>query len=430
MCAVGRFWTLPSAMRLPVSLGLAACLGAAPVACSRTSGAEVCAYEDCTDPPDARYEDVLDGELPPADSAVRADVVDVAPESGDSAATDVAPDGADALADAPPPDAGSFDPTCPDVVPAAASGSVKLKATIDDFIALCSGRVLFADKTASRVVLYDAIAGKVLRTYAVAAAPVRLAYEAKEAKVWVAHRSSAHISRLDLTTGAIIEVPTGAPAVSVAVGPAGRVFALLDAAVSAYMHPFAVIDSAKATVVRTTEVELFGRGKVAWDAANAQVFVATVGASRLYRYAYDSFAMTLTLLQVIEDCGNGMDIAVARDGLHLAYACGGGNGAGYTVWDFEPKDLTKHRGEWNTGPYPRGAAFSPNGAWFGASNGEALQLFDVGTFTKSGSVVASASCDYGDLERVQFSIDGKLLLGFSDCGWDADAALFSWMKVP
>ena len=57
---------------------------------------------------------------------------------------------------------------------------------------------------------------------------------------------------------------------------------------------------------------------------------------------------------VLRDAGgNGQDLAVSADGAHLAFACGGGNGPGYSVFDFAPHDFLTTNGEWTTGAYPR-----------------------------------------------------------------------------
>lgn len=379
----------------------------------------------------------------------RADDVDASsPRDATGDATDAAADtAADATKDGSPPDAATdaateaatdagvdptiFSPTCTDVLPVGTTQGMRTIATaIDDFVALCSGWILYGDKTSSSVVLYNVLTGASPMRWTLTAAPVQLAWDAADRKLWVSHGTATKVSRLDVLTGAVVEVPTGDPATSITVGPAGRVFVFTSK--STFEHQLLVIDAGKASLLKANALPSSTyTSKILWDEANWQLFIGNLGLSpsSLSRWVYDSTTYAFSLVQTLNAGSNGIDLAVSRDGLHMAFACGAGNGAGYSIWDYDPNDLTKHAGEWATGAYPSGAAFSPNGGYFGGTDRQQVQLYDATTHAKLTSYTPTL-CSYGGLYRMSFSRGSKLLIAQSDCGFDDDSALFAYLAAP
>jgi len=321
----------------------------------------------------------------------------------------------------------TFDPSCVDG-PSPASGSVLVAAAIDDFVPLCSGHILYGNKTASQIVLASVISGASIRNYPLTAAPVELAYDAPNKTLWIAH-AATKASRLDLVTGMVTEITLPATASSIALGPAGKVLVFTTTSDGSQVH---VVDAASATIAKSFDLARdVDRSKIAWDGTNSQLFFMhrALSPSEIHRYAFDVAALTLTKTESVRDCSNGIDLAVSSDGKHLGVACGGGN-LGYVIWDFDPTNLTMHSGEWATGAYPSGAAFSANGIWFGSNDTREMQLFDVATHAKSPTTYTPKLCDYGSLSRTQFSRGSKLLIAHSDCGFDKDSSQFTWLRVP
>ena len=66
------------------------------------------------------------------------------------------------------------------------------------------------------------------------------------------------------------------------------------------------------------------------------------------------------LIKQIGPGSNGQDLEISRDGEYICYACGSGNGYGYTIFKLRTSDLG-HDLEFNTGPYPREVTFGPEG---------------------------------------------------------------------
>ena len=75
------------------------------------------------------------------------------------------------------------------------------------------------------------------------------------------------------------------------------------------------------------------------------------------------------------------------DGLRMAYPCGGGNGAGYTVYDFDTDDLTISFGAWDTDAYPQSAWFSADSQHVVLTNTFDVKVFNVTTHIEEQTVV-------------------------------------------
>jgi hypothetical protein len=333
----------------------------------------------------------------------------------------------DSVADTPL-DAGSvFDPTCVDTV--SGTGTRTIATAIDDFVPLCNGTILYGDKATSEVVLTNLVSGTTIRKYALTAAPTGLDYDAARGKLWVVH-GATKVSRIDLMSGSVTEITMPFAAHAVAVGPDGKAF--VSTAKETFDTQIQVIDATASTIAKAIDLPGVYQSRLAWDETNSQLFLVHKGLSpsNIHRYAFDATAVTLTKKDTSSKCSNGIDIAVSRDGKHLGVACGGGNGTGYTVWDFDPLDLTKYAGEWNTGAYPSGAAFSPDSAYFGGTNRDELLVFNAVTHGVVGTAFKPTSCPYGGFFRTLFSRGGKMLIAHSDCGFDDDTSLFAWRSVP
>ena len=150
--------------------------------------------------------------------------------------------------------------------------------------------------------------------------------------------------------------------------------------------------------------------------------------SSLVAYAFDGSVLTET--QYWWNAGyNGQDLDVSLDGRHLTFACGGGNGNGHTVFDYDPTNFESVAGEWRTGPYPRSAAFSPDSVNVAASDGANVFAFDVMTHVQTHAYAPPlAGCANSQIERVRYSLDGSVVLGFSNCGFDDDSARLFWTQ--
>ncbi len=102
-------------------------------------------------------------------------------------------------------------------------------------------------------------------------------------------------------------------------------------------------------------------------------------------------------------CDNFQDAALSHDGKRLAVACGGGNGQGYNILNYEAGELPAWEGQWNTGAYPRRVAFAPDDQAVAASNGSDLQLFQSELPTPYRTL--SVNCPGSSREHLTVSLD-------------------------
>jgi DNA-binding beta-propeller fold protein YncE len=308
-------------------------------------------------------------------------------------------------------------------------------APATDVVALCGPRVLVADDGSEALVVLDIATGEELLHVTLPGAPVDLELDADRGAVYVALRDRSMLARVDLVTGELSQIPLPEPAMAVALGPPGRLFASIEG-VELYTIDLLYIDTGRAEVV-----ERFAGGDppglgfqkfLVYDRNTGRLVSASESSSpsTLERYAFDPERVTLSDRLVRDDVGsNGQSLTISPDGTHVAYACGSGNGS-YDIWDFHPEDL-ESRGEWNTGAYPRAAAFSRDSTVVAATNGYMLQLFSATTHESLGEWMPPLSgCDYDELRAVALSPEADIFFAYANCGFDGDRGQLVWITMP
>ena len=343
---------------------------------------------------------------------------------------DAAPGGADAGADAAPVDLALCDrPGAPP-----ATGFLDI-APATDVVPLCGPRVLVADDGSEALVVLDIATGEELLHVTLPGSPVDLELDAFRGVVYVALRDRSRLARVDLVTGELSEILVPEPAMTLALGPPGRLFASIEG-VELYDIDVVYIDTERAEVV-----ERFAGGFppglgfqkfLVYDSSGGHLVSASEGTSpsTLARYVFDPARVTLSEQIVRTDIGsNGQSLAISPDGAHVAYACGSGNGS-YDIWDFHPEDL-ESRGEWNTGAYPRAATFSRDSTTVAATNGYMLQLYSVATHQSLGEWTPPLSgCDYDQLRTIALSPEADILFAYAHCGFESDRGQLVWLTMP
>ncbi|MEM7253039.1 MAG: GEVED domain-containing protein [Pseudomonadota bacterium] len=312
-----------------------------------------------------------------------------------------------------------------------------------DFIPLCDGVVLVGDRADNTVKAIDVVDGEVLHSWSLGAPPGAMTSDPNLDVVYVALSEPAQLVSIDLATNAVqtldivdtsIADPTHVYDLTL-VGDGNVLAVVQDGPTYNWTdRPVAIINPADGEIVSVFEPGSNGRGAtlLEYDEANNQVIAGDEGnsPSSLLRYDYDG--NTLIEADYRWNAGsNGQDLAISSDGEHLAFASGGGNGSGYTVFDFDPSDLSNTNGEWVVGAYPRTVDFSPAGGDLAASDGADLQIFDVDTKLLVHTMSPDLSgCSYSQVKRVRHSRDGAIVFGFSNCGFDDDSARIFWTVSP
>ena len=296
------------------------------------------------------------------------------------------------------------------------SGTDSLGAT-GAYLPLCHGQVLLAETQQNKIIWRDIVNNTTIDEYQLSAVPLYLALDEENKLLYVTHGTASKISRVDLATGEIVEIFIEGGADSLAISPNS------DLIVRSY--PVQLLDSRYATSLSDSEIDIWGNNISYNDATNRLITSTT-------NYFFDTETKTFTEQGPSNAGGSGAGcdyVVVSPDGEHGAKACGGGNGhgfTGYTIFDFSSHDPSVIYGEWATGAYPSGAAFSPSSEYAWLTNGFELQLFAVDTHALLMDY-ATPSCDYGDTRRLAVSTDGSVLLALTVCGFDYDSAIMSWI---
>jgi DNA-binding beta-propeller fold protein YncE len=310
--------------------------------------------------------------------------------------------------------------------PQVAQGALPIDGT-EALVPLCGGRVLLGNTTKNQVELRDVTGQTPPQTWPLPAAPGAIVHDAAADVVYVAQHGTNQLAQIALSGTAVTQIPLSAPAVNLAMGSGGTVFAVLhDVAASA--TSVVAIDAAGLSTSLALAAEPYG-GLLAFDAASSKLFIADAGLSpsSLSRYAWDPATKAVTLEQARQDAGtNGQGLSLSPDGAHLAFPCGGGNAGGYVISDYDPQNFDTAAGAWDTGAYPRAAAFSPDSAQVLATNGTDVQLFDVATHKQLQSTTPTGT-GCAELNRVAVSPGGRILYAVSLCsGATTSGRLFWW----
>ncbi len=321
------------------------------------------------------------------------------------------------------------DCTADDVSAIGISGEMAL-GPLADIVPLCSGWVVIADRGDNTVKVVQAADGQVHSTYALPAAPADLDLDSDNGWLYVALDQAPGIVKIDLANGSIETIDVGVQAHAVAVGEGTTAFAIIQTGTAWWDRPIAILDGGANTMVSQHDPSSNGDGAtlIRFDRVNDVLITGDEGSSpsSLVRYQFDG--ATLTETEYLWNAGyNGQDLSISPDGVHLAFACGGGNGSGYTVFDYDPLNFTATGGEWDMGAHPRSVDVNPNSTQLAASDGNDIKVFDVATHAQQHVSTPNLSdCSYSQIERVRFSRGGSMVFGFSNCGFSDDSSKLFW----
>jgi hypothetical protein len=241
----------------------------------------------------------------------------------------------------------------------------------------------------------------------------------------VAHKeATTFISVVDLDTSSVRTVDVGDNSFAIGSG-AGFVLVLT---LSGYTSKVVFVSAETLEVVGSQTTSVDFAQMMAFDPASNKLIVASGGSPpELARYAFRATSLSLTLEQSIRSSGgNCHEIVFSPNGIRFAMSCGGGNGDGYSIFDWKSDDLNAKFGEFQTDAYPSGAAFTSDGARFGTTNSNDLFTFDVATHKVIDRVPAEF-CGINWPIWVSFSRADKILFAYSVC---LNANELWWRIVP
>ncbi len=318
--------------------------------------------------------------------------------------------------------------TSDDITGIPSSGSIAVGPS-QDFVPLCSGWILIGNRATNAVIYTNVFTGQTNTSYLLTSSPGDLELDSDNNLLYVALNPVTQLSKINLQTNQVSYISLSAPALTMAHGNNGQIFAVLDSVVW-YDRPIVLINGLTQTVEKTYPNTNIYSYFVVFDRAHNKLISAPWGASpsSLYRHAFNPIDLTLALEENKWGTGgNGQGLAISPDGNHIAYPNGGGNGNGYTIYDYSSGNFGVVYGEWNTDAYPRSAEFDPFGKYLVATNTFDIKVFDIATHVMVKQyTVDLAGCTYPDLNRVGFSRGGKIVYAYANCGFDKSSGKLFW----
>lgn len=274
-----------------------------------------------------------------------------------------------------------------------------------DLVVLSEIEVLIGQSQENRLDVYDLCEQALARSWQLPAAPGDIAFDRAKNAVFVALKGSTHVARVALDGDEIELIPTSAHPLGLTVVDEDLVLASTDDFSHEPDFAMALVDG-EALEERAI---LYGEYQelLAYNASAAVLFTTGQGGVLTY-FAVEPDFTDATLLGIGTLGANCREVVVSPDGKHMVMPCGGGNGNGYTIIDYDAADPTISYGEFDTGPYPTGAAFSDDGEIFVSFGNSYLDAFSVATHALVFREAAR------NIERVGIAASGRMMFGVGE----------------
>ena len=222
--------------------------------------------------------------------------------------------------------------------------------------------------------------------------PANLAFSPDGSKAYIANRGSNFLVVFDTQTRSIIGsylVPESPR--DVVFGNQNRLFVLGT-------NSIFQID---ATTGASTGPNFRGSGFVSGGSLEISpdrntLYYGQGGGSPSRTYKFDASGAIPVLLRQVETGSNGGDLTLSHDANSICHP----NGAPYQIGKYRTSDFAL-LGSFDTGPYPRAMAFSPDDAVVYASMGSqsVIKVFDALTFLSAGTISAPEGANKLAVER-------------------------------
>jgi hypothetical protein len=238
--------------------------------------------------------------------------------------------------------------------------------------------------------------------------PVAMAYVASQNVLYIVYRSNSKISRYSLTTGTFLSEYSFSASEA------------LDIQVGETMKRIVVLHSGSVSIldldtgaVRLNAAAVAGASMALAD-AHGKLLTGSMYSSPSSLTRYSLEGDKLALEENLWSAGsNGRKVALSPDEMHLTLPCGGGNGSGYTLYDFNPYSLTQHFGEWDIGTYPMYSLFSHDGQYLYGTCGDP---YDQNLYVMRANYQQVRKIPFpnaNDYVLLCLNADGSELVGFS-----------------
>jgi hypothetical protein len=270
-----------------------------------------------------------------------------------------------------------------------ASGRYTVPQT-DTLLGLSDTTVLVGNTDSNTLDVVDICTAGVRWSWQLPTAPGTAILDRSRRLLYVTLTGATSIAQISLDSARVelIEVP--APAIALAFGNGGLLFARLDD-YGPFDWPISIIDGNKRRVLTTRRGD-FDEFIAFYRAGNRLITGSRYGGLKAFDFAPATreFTPAEATGETSEPC---YEIALAPDEARVFFACD--NGISPTPpeqdGDFDPADLTKTFGYYEPGISVTAADYSPGGAHLFASIGAAVAEFDVSTHTRIDTITITGT---------------------------------------
>lgn len=291
-------------------------------------------------------------------------------------------------------------------------GTIKLPRT-RDFAVVSETEAVVGQTVDNRLELYELCSPTPAHIWQLPASPRHMAYDATTRTVFVGLSGSTHVAVVRLDSDEVQLIRTDAQVRGMTLVDTNTVAAWLDDHSSIPDTAISVLDG-DALEVRTTVRGDFYE-YLAYSAPLGHLLTVGNPGGATHFLAKNDFT-EFAEIGWIGAGSNCSEVAVSADGQHAAIPCGGGNGDGYSVFDFDAATLRTTYGQFVTGAYPRGAAFSDDGRFFASSDTRDIVVFDAVVYSEYAREPSQEVLDVG------FSPSASVVFGLG-------LARLQWFKL-
>ena len=291
-----------------------------------------------------------------------------------------------------------------------------------DFVPLCSGWVLYAERGEYRVVARELVSGRIGLVAPLPSTPGDLELDAEAGTLYVAQPDDDWVAAVELRTGAVerFEVPNNS--VRLGLGRDGDLWITSGSLSLVRLH---LLPGAGSAVEGNWEI--VGLHVQFDDLRDGLISMEDRPYAMLRRYWWDPVVGPVWLETRVGRPREGNALALSQDGQHLAVAGEESAGARF-VSDYAPWDLDVLQGSWQMNEMPQAVAFDRPGARLIAGSPSKVSVFDVSSFGLLDELTV-APCSYGAIRQVGFSRGGGLALAKQECGNGHTSSTFHWLRV-
>lgn len=279
--------------------------------------------------------------------------------------------------------------------------------TFADMVPLSNGWIILGDVSTNKIYVLNAITGEVKKSYQLQSSPNSIDFDFSNGIILANQAVTNDIAKIDINTDELTYITTEGRSTVVTMGENNIAFAFSPEWPNGIIS---IIDTSSNEVIGTTKISDSNIGYMAYDDVNNNLFLGVRGMSpsNLYRYSFNTEDNTLEFKETTRDLGsNGQDLVVSKDGIHVAFPVGSGNGSGYTIFDIDSTNLNNYFGEWKVGAYPTSAFFSNDSDYIVATNRYDVKLFTVDTHNLIRTIDVNGRS--GNIREVYFSRGDKII---------------------